>query len=100
MPDAVSPAPDRPAREWVELRSSGLLWLVNRVVFHPRGFAMAVVTDEHGDVAGWRLDGDGRAPWRFPDDVDERELLARVERFLDGLRPDAQAALMADLLRG
>jgi hypothetical protein len=59
-PEGIDPA----ARPWVDLRSSGLLWLVNAAVFHPRGFALAVVEDG-GKPVGWRLLGDGREPWSF-----------------------------------
>lgn len=37
-----------------ELRTSGLLWLINRTVFHPRGLGLALHMD--GDaVVGWSL---------------------------------------------
>ena len=52
-----------------DLRSSGLLWLINRTVFHPRGLALALVADETGDMIGWRLVGDGSEPmWFAPED--------------------------------
>ncbi len=52
------------AKPWADLRSSGLLWLINAAVFHPRGFALAVI-EEGGQPTGWRLLGDGREPWSF-----------------------------------
>ncbi len=58
-------------RPWEDLRSSGLLWLINAAVLHPRGFAMAMTFDDSGEATGWRLLGDGSEPWRFGDDVDE-----------------------------
>lgn len=57
-------------RPWEELKSSGLLWLINRVVFHPRGFALALVRRE-GEIVGWALQGDGREVWRFSDPEDD-----------------------------
>lgn len=52
-----------------ELRDSGLLWLINRTVFHPRGLALALVIDDANKIAGWRLTGDGTEPmWFSPDD--------------------------------
>lgn len=52
-----------------ELRDSGLLWLINRTVFHPRGLALALVAGDDGTIAGWRLTGDGTEPmWFSPDD--------------------------------
>ena len=38
--DAVFPPPDY--RPLLELSEAGLLWLINRVVFHPRGIALAL----------------------------------------------------------
>lgn len=38
-----------------ELRGSGLLWLINRVVFHPRGLALALYQEEGGEITGWQL---------------------------------------------
>lgn len=62
-----------------ELRESGLLWLINRTVLHPRGFALALVVDGN-EVVGWQLLGDGTEPWSFGDD--ETDLFARVEALL------------------
>lgn len=54
-----------------ELRSTGLLWLINRVVFHPRGYALALIHQDER-VIGWDLLGDGTQPWSFaPADEDE-----------------------------
>ena len=57
-----------------EFRSNGLLWLINSTVFHPRGFALAVVydkesPDDHQDakIIGLRLMGDGKEPWAYSD---------------------------------
>ena len=61
-PDAV--------RSWEALRSSGLLWLINRVVFHPRGWAWALCRVD-GQLVGWRLLGDGREVWRFEGDSED-----------------------------
>jgi hypothetical protein len=55
-----------------DLREAGLLWLINRVVFHPRGYALALVTDEAGEAVGWLLQGDGSEPWTFAGAPDER----------------------------
>lgn len=51
----------------VDLHEEGLLWLINRVVFHPRGFALAHTpgTDE------WELQGDGKQPWAFKVEDDD-----------------------------
>lgn len=62
----------------IDLRESGLLWLVNRAVFHPRGFALAVETD--GSLS---LLGDGSEPWKFelPSDHED-DLFRRAEATL------------------
>lgn len=65
--------PHGQARLFSELRDSGLLWLINRVVFHPRGLAFAVHADETGAVHGWSLHANTeRDPWQFdiPTDSD------------------------------
>ncbi|MGJ3228907.1 hypothetical protein ACQEUV_26660 [Micromonospora aurantiaca (nom. illeg.)] len=71
--------PEPPARPFAELRESGLLWLINRVVFHPRGFALALTVCE-GEAVGWTLLGDGSEVWKF--DGDEDRLFAEVQRTL------------------
>jgi alkylhydroperoxidase family enzyme len=65
-----------------DLRETGLLWLINRVVFHPRGRALALHVDEEGRAVGWSLVGDGSEPWQYAAEADERELLARAEQTL------------------
>lgn len=82
-----------PARPFAELRDSGLLWLINRVVFHPRGVALALHADETGRVYGWSLlpSSDG-GPWTYPEDV-EPGYLRRAEATLTAalnapVRPD------------
>jgi len=70
-----------PVRPLAELRDAGLLWLINTAVFHPRGYALALVR-EHGEVVGWTLLGDGSEPWRFDDDCDAE--FAAANRTLGG----------------
>lgn len=71
-----------------ELLDSGLLWLINRTVFHPRGLALALWREERGDVTGWQLltarEGE---PFSFSNRDDE-----------DGYRR-AEATLRAALIR-
>ena len=73
---AINPADARP---WSELRDSGLLWLINRTVFHPRGYALGLVL-ARGVPLGWQLVGDGSEPWSF--DGDEAGLFAAAEQTL------------------
>lgn len=58
-------------RPFSEMNDSGILWLINRVVFHPRGFALALHTNDEGEVVGWSMIGDGSEPYAFTDKKDE-----------------------------
>lgn len=69
-------------RPFHELRSSGLLWLINATVFHPRGFALQLHLDDHGDPTGWSLTGDGREPWGFEPGPQVDEAFARAQETL------------------
>ena len=61
---ATPGAPADFGRPFAELRETGLLWLLNRVVFHPRGYALALHFDDSYTAAtGWSLMGDGTEPW-------------------------------------
>lgn len=65
----------------VDLHDDGLLWLINAVVFHPRGFALARLESFDGDR--YYLLGDGTETWRFdPSSVDVDDLFARAEAAL------------------
>lgn len=77
---------DRPFLPFSDLRTHGLLWLINRVVFHPRGFALALDVEDDGTVTGWKMLGDGSEVWTFTGDADDEEY-AKATRFLDSLRP-------------
>lgn len=57
-------------RPMSELSESGLLWLINRAVFHPRGFALTLVGD------AWTVMGNGTEPWSFPEEVDKDKFVA------------------------
>lgn len=82
----AAPAPTTP-RPITELRDSGLLWLTNRVVFHPRGFALALHADADGHITGWSLQGDGGEAWSFPPGLDAAHFQA-AERTLNAARGD------------
>ena len=68
-------------RPILELQDSGLLWLINRVCFHPRGFALAIHVNDDEHVTGWSVEGDGTDPWSFPVEG-EREYFERAEQTL------------------
>ena len=75
-------------RPFLELSECGLLWLINRVVFHPRGLALALY--QEGEQAhGWQLLTATRGePFAFPAHVDN-----------EGYRR-AEATLRAALTKG
>lgn len=63
----------------VDLQESGLLWLINRTVFHPRGYALGydTITKE------FLLFGDGTEPYTFSGDgADEAANLARIKEIM------------------
>jgi hypothetical protein len=62
-----------PLQPMSTFRDRGLLWYINRVAFHPRGFALALDVDEQtGDIKGWTIMGSGSEAWYFqPHDDDE-----------------------------
>lgn len=66
----TSPAPEvqeePPLRAFHEIRTAGLLWLINHHLLHPRGVALALHVDDDGNATGWTLlrSPDG-GPWTF-----------------------------------
>lgn len=56
---------DEPTKLDVDLLEDGLLWLINTVVFHPRGFALG-----YGDDGSFELWGNGDEPWSYSETVD------------------------------
>lgn len=63
------------------LRNTSMLWLINRAVFHPRGYALALTYDSRGNCIGWQLMGDGSEVFAFPYEDDEA-MFRRAEQFL------------------
>lgn len=81
-PEPTEPEPQHsrdeyadPRRPFTELSDSGLLWLINRTLFHPSGLALAVHTDEDGTAYGWSLlrSPDGE-PWTYDAETDADRL--------------------------
>ncbi|MEU0950480.1 hypothetical protein ABZ379_48855 [Streptomyces canus] len=65
-PPTHQPVPQEEARPFSELRDAGLLWLINRIAFHPRGLALALHFDDAGAAYGWSLmRNDEGEPWQF-----------------------------------
>lgn len=75
----------RPLRDFGELSDTGMLWLINRVVFHPRGFALAIQREDDGSASGWTMQGMGDEVWTFTTDDDD-ECFAKAEAFINSLR--------------
>lgn len=89
-PESV-PMPERPGFDFRRLSDYGLLWLINRVVFHPRGFALALeYADGDDEPWGWSLQGDGSEVWSFGG-FDEDEKLREVEALLAQAREFGRA---------
>lgn len=65
----------------VDLRADGVLWMINRTVFHPRGFALAVDIE----TGALTLMGDGTEAWNYEHGMEDplftafNALLARAK---------------------
>lgn len=64
----------------LKMEETGLLWLINRVCFHPRGYALALHADDDGTVSGWSMLGDGTEVWTFSAESDD-ECFAKVQAY-------------------
>lgn len=79
--------PDDVTLPWLAMLDHGVLWAINRAVFHPRGFALAIDTGTvDGKPIGWSLHGDGSEPWKFVDDAMEDDRFAAFEALLAAAR--------------
>lgn len=86
MASEVGVSADGVARCDVDLFDDGLLWLINRTVFHPRGYALAVGLDDDGKISGFELWGNGDEPWQFGADIEENSRFTAVEKVFAALR--------------
>ena len=67
--------------EFHGIKSKGVLWAMNRYIFHPRGFALALIYPDDASLSdiengycqptGWEMLGDGTEIWSFSQDCDE-----------------------------
>jgi hypothetical protein len=68
-------------RPFQELFDSGLLWLINAQVFHPRGYALQIHLETDGDThieaVGWSIIGDGLEAFQIGCDDESQEKLQR-----------------------
>lgn len=90
-----TPAPptagDRP---FADLSATGLLWMINRALLHPRGFALAITVDKiTGQATGWQILGHGDEPWTFGSGTEEATHFRNLARLLAAAdaRPTADA---------
>ncbi len=67
-----------PPQPFNDLRASGVLWAINKHLFHPQGFALAFARDDDGNLVGWNILGDGSEPWEFADDEPEASAFAAL----------------------
>jgi hypothetical protein len=81
MPEPMTRHDRDPGVPMAGLRDRGVLWAINRVLFHPRGFALAV-DRESGDLF---VHGDGSEPWTFTEQLDDQHF-AEFEALLDEAR--------------
>lgn len=86
------PDPDAHARPFAELIDSGLLWHLNRYSLHPRGLALALHVDEHGQAYGWSLIHNSNGePWQYDQATDNdgrTRAEATIAAELADVRPD------------
>jgi hypothetical protein len=78
VPDETPAVP----RPFADLSATGVLWAINRNLFHPRGYALAIHRGPDGNATGWSLQGDGGEPWFYESAVDEDRHFADFERTL------------------
>lgn len=58
-------------RGFNELRSTGMLWLINRTTFYPRGYGLGLVLNPHDEPYGWVLKRKSK-PLSFSEEDDQR----------------------------
>lgn len=85
MDDSIDTGSSVPMRPLHELMESGMLWLINRSTFHPRGFSLALETNDIGEVIGWKILGNGKELWTYQQHNDEEKFF-KAEETLKSLR--------------
>lgn len=63
-----------------ELLDNGVIWAINRVLFHPRGYALGINTED----ATFELWGNGDEPWEFRS-VDEDAKMKAFNALLESV---------------
>ncbi len=62
----------------VDIQKDGLLWLINRVVFHPRGYSLG----SDPTIKQFFLVGNGTETFTFGDESTETKHLERVRELM------------------
>ena len=83
-----------------DLHSTGLLWAINRVLLHPRGYALALVYKADRTLVGWELLGAGDEPWQYLDDIEETDLMDAFEALLAAQRDNPRNQAPFDTFDG
>ncbi len=76
-------------RPFSDLRPTGLLWLINATVFHPRGYAFALNFNDEGELDSWSLLGNGKEPFSFD---------ANKDHWPEGESPDDAMKAVKELM--
>lgn len=89
---SLRPTDDPTVYPFEALREHGLLWLINRTVFHPMGLALALdypaastseqIIANEIEPTGWMLLGDGSEVFTMSEELDEENFTNAVD-FLD-----------------
>ena len=80
---------ERPVLDLSALRPTGILWAINRHIFHPRGYAFALnwpdgANPDTDRPDGFTIYGDGLEPWNFQPDTDDGGF-TQFQAFIAGL---------------
>jgi hypothetical protein len=80
---------DPKGRPFYEMRETGVMWAINRVLFHPRGFALSFAVEKGTEnVTGWQIVGHGNEVVAFTNGDEDVEFEA-FTALLDSLRRKA-----------
>lgn len=83
LAQSVGDEEERGTNSWKALQETGLLWAINRRLFHPDGFSLNL-RYEDGEPIGWVIIGDGGAPIRM-DPLADLDGHRRFESFITSL---------------
>jgi len=81
------------------MSDTGVLWAINRYLFHPRGYALALIKNDEEEVTGWQILGDGKQIFTYTEDSDDNRFV-RFESFLEKLKGKESDAVNSHLVAG